>query len=146
MTWTCQISSFCCFFLEMFGGHKFFFWGGWYPWFGLLVMSALGFKARVRSLACFLAWVILRFTSGATPAECIVKSSLSENRRLTRYYLQFLLYFSNLRKSWSLENQETGLIISIFHIFADSLNEYTAVQVVYSCASSGRVKWANSLY
>ena len=33
-------------------------------------MSALGFKARWIPFACFLACVILRFTSGATPAEC----------------------------------------------------------------------------
>ena len=34
----------------IFGGHKFFLWGYWYPCFGLLVMSPLGFKARVGSL------------------------------------------------------------------------------------------------
>ena len=34
-------------------------------------MSALGFKARVDPFTCFLTWLILRFTSGATPAECI---------------------------------------------------------------------------
>ena len=46
--------------------------GHWYPCFGLLVMSALGFKARVDSLACVLFSPVhnrfLRFTSGATPA------------------------------------------------------------------------------
>ena len=35
-----------CFFLKN-GGHRFFFWGHWYPCSGLLVMFALGFKARV---------------------------------------------------------------------------------------------------
>ena len=32
-----------------FGGHESFFWGHWYPCFGLLVTSPLGFKARVGS-------------------------------------------------------------------------------------------------
>ena len=42
-------------------------------------MSALGFKARVDfSLVYFLAGVLfLRFTSGATPADCIEVSVLS---------------------------------------------------------------------
>ena len=40
-------------------------------YFGLLVTFALGFKARVDPFASFLACVILRFTSGATPADCI---------------------------------------------------------------------------
>ena len=35
-----------------------FLWGHWYPWFGLLMTSPLGFKARVDpSLACFTACV-----------------------------------------------------------------------------------------
>ena len=33
-----------------FGRHESFLWGQWYPCFGLLVMSSLGFKARVNSL------------------------------------------------------------------------------------------------
>ena len=37
------------FFLKTFGGHESFLWGHWYPCFGLLVMSPLGFKARVGS-------------------------------------------------------------------------------------------------
>ena len=37
------------FFLKIFGGHESFLWGHWYPCFGLLVMSPLGFKARVGS-------------------------------------------------------------------------------------------------
>ena len=37
------------FFLKFFGGHESFLWGHWYPCFGLLVTSALGFKARVGS-------------------------------------------------------------------------------------------------
>ena len=35
------------FFKKIIGGYKSFSWGYWYPCFGLLVMSALGFKARV---------------------------------------------------------------------------------------------------
>ena len=38
----------------MFVGHKSFLWGHWYPCFGLLVTSALGFKVRVDSLTCML--------------------------------------------------------------------------------------------
>ena len=38
------------FFFKIFGGHEYFLWGHWYPCFGLLVMSPLGFKARVGSL------------------------------------------------------------------------------------------------
>ena len=38
------------FFKKQFGRHKSFLWGHWYPCFGLLVMSPLGFKARVGSL------------------------------------------------------------------------------------------------
>ena len=38
------------FFLEKtFGGQESFLWGHWYPYFGLLVTSSLGFKARVGS-------------------------------------------------------------------------------------------------
>ena len=52
-------------------------WSHSYPCFGLLVMYALGFKARVDfSLACFLAYVlVLRFTSGVTPADVSMVSS-----------------------------------------------------------------------
>ena len=32
-----------------FRGHESFLWGHWYPYFGLLVTSPLGFKARVGS-------------------------------------------------------------------------------------------------
>ena len=42
-------------FLLIFGVHESFLWGHWYPCFGLLVTSPLGFKARVDPLlACFL--------------------------------------------------------------------------------------------
>ena len=70
------------FFFFCFGGHKSFSWGHWYPCFGLLVVSALGFKARVDAFfACFLACVILRFTSGATPADCIEVSMAAKPYR-----------------------------------------------------------------
>ena len=38
------------FFTKIFGGHKSFLWGYWYPYFGLLVTSPLGVKARVGTL------------------------------------------------------------------------------------------------
>ena len=44
----CNIFYFI-FFFKVFGGHMSFFWGHWYPCFGFLVMSPLGFKARVGS-------------------------------------------------------------------------------------------------
>ena len=34
-------------FYQIFGGYQSYSWDHWYPYFGLLVMSALGFKARV---------------------------------------------------------------------------------------------------
>ena len=37
------------FFFLIFEGHESFLWGHWYPYFGLLVTSPLGFKARVGS-------------------------------------------------------------------------------------------------
>ena len=45
---------FSFFFKKKFGGHQSFLWGHWYPCFGLLVTSWLGFKARVGPLACML--------------------------------------------------------------------------------------------
>ena len=47
------------FFLKIFGGHC----------FGLHVCP--GFQSQGGSLACFLACVILKFTSGVTAADCI---------------------------------------------------------------------------
>ena len=41
--------SYVFFFSKIFGGHESFLWGHWYPYFGLLVTSPLGFKARVGS-------------------------------------------------------------------------------------------------
>ena len=77
---TCWVKVFfCLFFFKHFGGHMSFLWGHWYPCFGLLVTSALGFKARVDSLACFLACVLFRrFTSGATPANLLTASMAAE--------------------------------------------------------------------
>ena len=60
--------------------HFFYYWrtqglfeGYWHPCFGFLVMSSLCFKARVDSLCAFLPVCngFLRFTSIATPADCI---------------------------------------------------------------------------
>ena len=60
--------------------NKSFLWGHWYPCFGLLVMSTLGFKARVSGLHA-LSPVhnrFLRFTSVATPADLLVASMAVE--------------------------------------------------------------------
>ena len=67
------------FFQKIFGGHKFFSWGHRYPCFGVQVMSPLGFKASVDPFACFLACVILRFTSGATADDWIEVSMAAES-------------------------------------------------------------------
>ena len=80
-------------FLKIIGGHKSFSLGHWYSCFGLLLKSVLGFKARVDFwLAHFLACTLfLRFTSGVTPADCIV-SMAAESFGST--YLQiFSQYF-----------------------------------------------------
>ena len=45
-----KISRLQTFFLKIFGGYESFLWGHWYPCFGLLVISPLGFKARVGNL------------------------------------------------------------------------------------------------
>ena len=55
------------------------FWGHWYPCFRLLVMSPLGFKARVGSALFELCRGVhdicsLRFTSGATPLPVYIAS------------------------------------------------------------------------
>ena len=56
----------CKFFFKVFGGHMSFLGGHWYPCFGFLVMSSLGFKARVGS-------ALFAFCGG----ECNVHSSRS---------------------------------------------------------------------
>ena len=45
LTYTC--AKLLSFLKTIFEGHQSFLWGHWYPYFGLLVMSALGFKAWV---------------------------------------------------------------------------------------------------
>ena len=62
---------FCFFFLNFCWTHV-HLWGHWYPCFGLLMVSPLGFKARVGSALFALGGGIrnirsLRFTSGVTP-------------------------------------------------------------------------------
>ena len=50
--------DFATFLKKIFGGHKSFLWGHWYPCFGPVVMSTLGFKARGDPLlVCFLTCV-----------------------------------------------------------------------------------------
>ena len=56
---------------KFFGGHKSFSWGHWYPCFWTSGDECPGSQCQGRSLACFLTCVILRFTSGVTPADCM---------------------------------------------------------------------------
>ena len=79
------------FFLN-FRGHKSFLWGHWYPvldfWWCLPWVSKPGWIPRLHALspACN---EFLRFTSGATPADCIEVSMAAEPFRST--YLQMCL-------------------------------------------------------
>ena len=71
-----RVSFFSEVLLTFFCDRKFFFFKIFKDINPFLVMSALGFKTRVDFLlACFLTIVILRFTSGVTPADCIEVSS-----------------------------------------------------------------------
>ena len=64
-----------------------FLWGYSYPCFGLLMMTALVFKTSLDPFfASFLTFVIPRFTSGVTPADCIEVSMAAKPSWLT--YLQ----------------------------------------------------------
>ena len=63
------------FFLKKIGGHESFLWGHWYPCFGLLVTSPLGFKRQRHR--CYITHS-LRFTSGATPANLLAASMAAE--------------------------------------------------------------------
>ena len=60
-------------------------------------MSVLGFKARVDPFACFLACVILRFTSGATLADCIEVSKIKVMFQFTAN--QFIQVFPKIDHS-----------------------------------------------
>ena len=67
------------FLFKVFGGHTCPFLGHWYPCFGFLVTSPLGFKARVGSaLFAFCGGECIvyspRSTSGATHADLLVAS------------------------------------------------------------------------
>ena len=56
-----------------------FLWGHWYHCFGLLVTSALSFKARIDLLlVCFLTCALFRFTSGATATYLLMASMAAE--------------------------------------------------------------------
>ena len=64
---------------KIFGGHKSFSWGYWYPCFGLLVTFALGFKTRVEfSLARFLAcaWMSGYLESRSTWHKTVKKNCI----------------------------------------------------------------------
>ena len=67
----------------IYGGHESFLWDHWYPCFRLLVMSPLGFKARVGSALFALGTGVhgtysLRFLSGATPADLLAASMVAK--------------------------------------------------------------------
>lgn len=51
---TCMIYESWNNFVLNFGGHQYFLLGYWYPCFGHLVTSTLGFKARVDPITCML--------------------------------------------------------------------------------------------
>ena len=58
-----------------------FLWGHWYPCFRLLMMSALGFKARMDpSLSCFPTYMqrISQVHSGTTPADLLMANMVAE--------------------------------------------------------------------
>ena len=44
-----KIDVYICFYLKFLADTHVLFWGHWYPFFGFLVMSPRGFKARVGS-------------------------------------------------------------------------------------------------
>ena len=72
--WKITKGNIFIFLKKKFGGHKSLSWGHSYPCFGLLVMSALGFKARMDPSLGASSPVhnrFLRFTSRVTPADCI---------------------------------------------------------------------------
>ena len=79
-------------FKKKIGGHESIFWGQWYPYFGLLVMSPLGFKPDWVLPCSHLAeaYILsLRFTSDATPAELLaafIAAKLISSTYLRRYW------------------------------------------------------------
>ena len=86
------------FFNKFFGGHKSFLWGHWYPCFGLLVTSALGFKAGVVPHLCTMdspdSPLVRQLPTSWWPARQLVvymhvpevgcKSSIGTSRTVTR--------------------------------------------------------------
>ena len=65
------------FFFKIFGGHKCFLWGHWYPCIGLLVTSPLGFKvgSLIRTWWRHICDIhSLRFTSSVAPASLLAAS------------------------------------------------------------------------
>ena len=58
--------------------YKSFLWAHWYPFFGLLVTSLLGFKARMGShIRTWWRCTYCRFTSGASPADFLAAKPFS---------------------------------------------------------------------
>ena len=96
-----------CFFVVSFflnfGGHQYFLWAHWYPRFGLLVTSSLGFKALVHPLACALYCLhtmdsshLLTFWRPAIDLfiTCIKKKKLN---LLRWWWCEFIILFFVLR-------------------------------------------------
>ena len=80
------------FFKKKIWGHKSSSWGHWYPCFGLLVTSAMGFKARMDPLHAFvLVW------SSDSP---LVQNVLTVNRSAWRLSLFDQCTYRCIHKHW----------------------------------------------
>ena len=64
-------------FILIFGGHQSFLWGHWYPLIGLMVTSALSFKARVDSFTCVLCYLYTTNSSDSPLVWHLLTSCLS---------------------------------------------------------------------
>ena len=81
-------------------GHRPYFWCRWYPCFGLLVMSAMGFKTRVDlSLACFLASLLFLGQIRLWCDTCWPADWLIHNYVTITWTITFYLLFQNERFS-----------------------------------------------
>ena len=81
-----------------FGGHKSFSWGHWYSLFWTSGNVCPRFQSQGGFLACFLTCVILRFTSGVTPADYIGVNMAVEPFWST--YLQKAYGGGKMHKHW----------------------------------------------
>ena len=71
-------------------------WDHWYPCYGLLLTSALGFEARGRSPCLYALFPacngILRFTSGVAPADLFVPNMVAEPFRSTSLRTSIIIF------------------------------------------------------